>query len=82
LSNLNNNIDNNSNNNNNDIKINRSANKLPPHRPYDYEIKLKPESMIFYSFIYLLRENEFTALKKHIDEKLSNGFIRKSKFPV
>ena len=59
-----------------------SANKLPPHRPYDCEIKLKPDSKLFYGPIYPLTEKESTALKDYIDVNLAKGFIRKSKSPA
>jgi len=59
-----------------------SANKLPPHRIYDCEINLKPDSTLYYGPIYPLTEKESDALKKYIDEMLAKGFIRKSKSPA
>jgi len=59
-----------------------SANKLPPHRPYDCEINIKPDSNLYYGPIYPLTKKELTALKKYIDEMLAKGFIRKSKSPA
>ena len=58
------------------------ANELPPHRPYDCEIKLLPNTVLYYGPIYPLTEKESTALKEYIDEMLAKGFIRKSKSPA
>ena len=58
------------------------ANKLPPHRPYDCEIKILPNTVLYYCPIYPLTEKESTALKEYIDEMLAKGFIRKSKSPA
>ncbi len=58
------------------------ANELPPHRPYDCEIQLLPNTVLFYGPIYPLTEKESTALKEYIDEMLEKGFIRKSKSPA
>jgi len=54
----------------------------PPHRQYDCEINLLPDSKLFYGVIYPLTEKESVALKKYIDENLTKGFIRKSKSPA
>ena len=50
------------------------ANELPPHRPYDCEIKLMPNTVLFYGPIYPLTEKESTALKEYIDEMLAKGY--------
>jgi len=55
---------------------------LPPHRPYDCEIKLKDNSTLFYGPLYPLTEVEREELKKYIDENLKKGFIRKSTSPA
>jgi len=65
-----------------DVFDEHSANTLPPHRAYDCEIKLKPNSKLYYGPIYPLTEKESIALKEHIDENLTKGFIRKSKSPA
>ena len=59
-----------------------SANKLPPHRPYDCEINIKPDTNLYYGPIYPLTKKELSALKEYIDEMLAKGFIRKSKSPA
>ena len=65
-----------------DIFDEGSANILPPHRQYDCEIKLKPNSILYYGPIYPLTDAESKALKEYIEENLSKGFIRKSKSPA
>jgi len=55
---------------------------LPPHRPYDCEIKLKDNSTLFYGPLYPLTEIEREELKKYINENLQKGFIRKSTSPA
>ena len=57
------------------------ANELPPHRPYDCEINLLPNTQLFYGPIYPLTEKESKTLKEYIVENLAKGFIRKSKSP-
>ena len=57
------------------------ANELPPHRPYDCEIKLMPNTVLFYGLIYPLTEKESTTLKEYIEEMLAKVFIRKSNSP-
>ena len=51
-----------------DVFDEKSANKLPPHRPYDCEIILKPNAKLHYGPIYPLTEKESLALKKYIKE--------------
>jgi len=59
----------------------KSANELPPHRPYDCEIKLKSNVKLHYGAIYPLTEKETLAFKKYIKEARAKGFIRNSKSP-
>ena len=65
-----------------DVFDEKSANELPPHRPYDCEIKLKPNAKLHYGPIYPLTEQESLALKKYIKENEEKKFIRKSKSPA
>ncbi len=65
-----------------DVFDEKAAKELPPHRPYDCEIKLKPNAKLHYGPIYPLTEKESVALKKYIDENSTKGFIRKSKSPA
>jgi len=62
-----------------DVFDEKSAKKLPPHRPYDCEINLKPNTKPYYGAIYPLTEKETLALEKYIKEARANGFIRNSK---
>ena len=54
---------------------------LPPHRPYDCTIDLKPNSAPFYGPLYSLTVQEQETLKEYIDENLKKGFIKPSKSP-
>jgi len=47
------------------------ANELPPHRPYDCEIKLMPNTVLFYRPIYPLTEKESITLKEYTNEILA-----------
>ena len=47
------------------------ANELPPHWPYDCEIILMPNTVLFYGPIYPLTEKESITLKEYIDEILA-----------
>eukprot|EP00833_Pecoramyces_ruminatium_P003331 jgi/Orpsp1_1/1177363/evm.model.c7180000061152.1 len=60
----------------------RNCDKLPPHREYDCEIKLKDNSSLFYGPLYSLTEVEREELKKYLEENLKKGFIRKSTSPA
>eukprot|EP00833_Pecoramyces_ruminatium_P006384 jgi/Orpsp1_1/1180416/evm.model.c7180000073352.1 len=65
-----------------DVFDEKAAEKLPPHRPYDCEIRLKPGSKLFYGPIYPLTDKESTVLKEYIDDNLRKGFIKPSKSPA
>jgi hypothetical protein len=58
------------------------ANKLPPHRPYNYRIPLKEGFTPLFGLIYSLSRMELEALKKWLDENLSKGFICTSSSPA
>ncbi len=60
----------------------KAANELPPHRPYDCRIDLKPDSSLPYGPIYSLTVEETQALKEYIKENLKKNFIRKSISPA
>ena len=60
----------------------KNSNVLPPHRPYDCEIKLKDNSNLFYGPLYPLTEMERDELKNYLKENLEKGFIRKSTSPA
>jgi len=65
-----------------DVFDEKAANKLPPHRPYDCEIKLKPNAKLFYGPTYPLTSKEDIALRKYLKENQAKGFIQKSKSPA
>jgi len=65
-----------------DVFNESSADKLPPHRPYDCQINLVENSKLYYGPIYPLTDEESTALKEYINDNLKKGFIRKSKSPA
>ena len=65
-----------------DVFSESSANKLPPHRPYDCQINLIADSKLYYGPIYPLTDKESKVLKDYLDENLRKGFIRKSKSPA
>jgi hypothetical protein len=55
---------------------------LPPHKPWDHEIALKPGTHPKKFKIYPLTQAQRDALDKYVDEFLSKGFIRESKSPA
>ena len=65
-----------------DVFSEASADKLPPHRPYDCQINLVENAKLFYGPIYPLTDEESNILEKYIEENLKKGFIRKSKSPA
>ena len=65
-----------------DVFSKESADKLPPHRPYDHKIPLHPNTQPPFGPIYSLSEPELKALKDYIKENLEKGFIRSSSSPA
>jgi hypothetical protein len=64
-----------------DIFSKSKASTLPPHRPYDLKIDLEDGASPPLGRMYALSEIEKEALRKFLDENLSNGFIRQSNSP-
>ncbi|GIZ39392.1 hypothetical protein CKM354_000277800 [Cercospora kikuchii] len=58
------------------------ADQLPPHRPYDHDIKLKEGAEPPFGPLYGMSRDELQALKEWLDENLKKGFIRPSSSPV
>lgn len=56
----------------------KEASLLPPHRPYDHKIPLKPDFDPPFGPLYSLNLTELEELKKWLEENLSKGFIRAS----
>lgn len=62
--------------------FNRSqANKLPPHRPYDYKIELTSDVNPPQSRAYRISPYKLQKVKEYLNENLSKGFITPSKAP-
>ncbi|QRV80813.1 Transposon Ty3-G Gag-Pol polyprotein [Ceratobasidium sp. AG-Ba] len=55
---------------------------LPPHRPYDCEITLKPDAVPRHGPIYSLGPREDEELRKTVKKQLEAGLIRPSKSPM
>ncbi|QRV99033.1 Retrotransposable element Tf2 protein [Ceratobasidium sp. AG-Ba] len=55
---------------------------LPPHRPYDCEIILKPDAVPRHGPIYSLGPREDEELRKTVTKQLEAGLIRPSKSPM
>ncbi|CEP16232.1 hypothetical protein [Parasitella parasitica] len=58
------------------------ADKLPPHRPYDHKIPLKPNTEVPFGPIYNLSKIELQTLYDYIQENLKKGFIVRSDSPA
>ena len=64
-----------------DIFSKSKAGKLADHRHYDLKITLDEGTVLPFSPIYSLSQEELAALHKFIDENLATGFIRPSRSP-
>jgi len=60
----------------------KEADKLPPHRPHDHDIKLLPGENPPFGPLYPMSRNELTVLKEWLEENLRKGFIRPSSSPA
>ena len=58
------------------------ADKLPPHRPSDHQIILKPGCEAPWGPLYGMSREELEVLKKYVKENLEKGFIRPSSSPA
>ena len=65
-----------------DIFDKEEFDQLPPNRPWDHTIELKPGSQPSASKIYPLSRDEQAELNKFIDEHLKTGHICDSKSPM
>jgi hypothetical protein len=52
------------------------AEQLPPHRPYDHEIKLQEGKTPPFGPLYSMSRQELEVLNKWIKENQRKGFIR------
>ena len=64
-----------------DVFSKKTHNVLPPHRPYDHTIDLKPSFVPKIAKVYPLNPKEQEACKDFINEHLKTGRIVPSKFP-
>ena len=55
---------------------------LPPHRPYDCAIELRPDAQLPVSRLYNLSLPERAAMDRYINDCLAEGLIRPSTSPV
>jgi len=60
----------------------KKAKILPPHKPFDMEIKLIPGAQLYFGLIYSLTFTETEELKKYLKENLEKGFIQKFNSPA
>lgn len=58
------------------------ASALPPHRPYDCAIDLRPGTSPPKGRLYSLSGPETAAMRKYVDESLAAGLIRRSSSPA
>ena len=65
-----------------DVFSELQANVLPPHRKYDLDIPLQPNSAPPWGPIYGLSAPELAVMKRYVTAYLANGFIRPSKSPA
>ena len=55
------------------------ANRMPPHRKWDHEIRLQPGSKIPNGITYKVTMEEEAALRKYLAEMVSTGKVRRSR---
>ncbi|CAD6918027.1 unnamed protein product [Tilletia caries] len=59
-----------------------SAQQLPPHRPYDITLPLKPDTVPPRGPLYILSPKELKTLHEWLEEQLRLGLIRPSSSPA
>ena len=64
-----------------DVFSEKIHDKLPPHRPYDHVIDLKPGFTLKIAKIYSLNPQEMETCKAFMEEHLKTGHIVPSKSP-
>ena len=65
-----------------DVFSPKEADKLPPHRPYDHNIRLTEGKTPPFGPLYPMSRTELTALKEWLEENLRKGFVRPSSSPA
>ena len=61
-----------------DVFSPKEAERLPPHRSHDHEIRLIEGKTPPFGPLYPMSRNELTALKEWLEENLRKGFVRPS----
>jgi predicted aspartyl protease len=65
-----------------DVFSPKEADKLPPHRLYDHDIKLQEGKIPPFGPLYPMSRDELKVLKEWLEENLKKGFIRPSSSPA
>lgn len=65
-----------------DVFDKKTSDKLPPHRPYDHPIDLKPGAQPPFGPLYSLSPKELEALREYLDDYLAKHWIRPSSSPA
>ena len=65
-----------------DVFSPKEADKLPPHRPYDHDIRLLEGKAPPFGPLYPMSRDELIALREWLAENLKKGFIRPSSSPA
>jgi hypothetical protein len=65
-----------------DVFSPKEAEKLPPHRPYDHDIKLKDGTTPPWGPLYPMSRIQLETLKEWLEDNLRKGFIRRSSSPA
>lgn len=65
-----------------DVFSKKGAEILPPHRPYNFPIELRPGAEIPFGPIFPLYESKLATLKQYVHDNLKRYFIRPSTSPA
>ena len=65
-----------------DVFSRTESDKLPPHRPYDYDIPLKPGTEPPAEALRKHSQDELRVIQKYLTEHMSKGWIRASRSPA
>jgi hypothetical protein len=65
-----------------DVFSPKEAEKLPPYRNYDHNIRLQEGKTPPFGLLYPMFRNELIALKEWLKKNLRKGFIRPSSLPA
>ena len=65
-----------------DVFSQTESDKLPPHRPYNYNIPLMPDKEPPTLVLRKYSQDKLRVIKKYLKENLLKGWIRASKLPA